>query len=308
MGKQNPVFYMAPMIGITDSCFRTAFMNCFGGFDLGISPFIRTLQGQRYKVSSFNDIHPNRNKALTIFPQILTNQVDDFIHLAELLFEMGYPIINLNMGCPVPTTAGRGRGAGLLPELDLVDQMLEKVLTVIPNRLSIKTRIGLEAEDDLLKMSRVLNRYPLHEIIIHPRTAQQKYGGVVNHEAFALASEALNHEIVYSGDIVSSQEFEILQDRYPKIRKWMVGRGILYDPLLMRKIRNYDVLPNEVIATFFRELTDLYAKQGLSPHIILSRLKTLLVYLGVGYRFPPSVVKGLRKAKNLEILFAQIPF
>lgn len=308
MLKQNNIFYMAPMIGITDSCFRTAFMNSFRGFDLGISPFIRTLQGQRYKVSAFNDIHPQRNQALPIIPQILTNQVDDFIHLAELLFEMGYPIINLNMGCPVPTTAGRGRGAGLLPELELVDNLLEKVLSVIPNRLSVKTRIGFEAEDDLLKMSTVLNRYPLQEIIIHPRTAKQKYGGSVNHDAFALACEALNHDIVYSGDIVSTQDFTRLQIKYPKIRKWMVGRGILYDPFLMRKIRSFEELPTKTIMEFFHELAELYTKQGLSPHIILSRFKTLLVYLGVGYQFPPATVKGLRKAKTLEILFAQIPF
>lgn len=306
----KPLFYLAPMLGITDASFRGAFMESFGGFDQGISPFVRTMQGQRFKASAVRDLKPQKNTALPIHPQIMTNQADDFIHLAKVLFDLGYPVINLNMGCPAPTSAGRGRGAGLLPECEYVDRLLDQVLSVIPNRLSIKTRVGFSAEDDLLKMTKVFNRYPLHEVIIHPRTATQKYQGEVNHRAFEKVCETLDHDVVYSGDILTPDDYQRLQLRYPGINKWMIGRGILRDPSLMTKIRPLATparFQEASVADFYLGLSKLYKKIDLSDHIILTRIKTLALYLGMGQDFPKQTTKKIRKASSLEVMLEHLP-
>ncbi len=306
MANREPVYYMAPMLGITDACFRTAYTRIFGGFDLGISPFIRTLQGQRFKKNGVVDLLPSKNTDLPVIPQILTNQTDDFIHLANVLFDMGYPTLNLNMGCPVHSASGRRCGAGLLKEIDHVDAMLERVLTAVPCRLSVKTRIGYDSETDLLKMAAVLNRYPLEEVIIHPRTAQQKYQGDVNHDAFAAACAVLQHEIVYSGDIRSPEDLTNVQARHPHIHKWMIGRGILYDPYLMVKARRRPIPPPSAVGDFYQLLTELYRRRDLADPIIATRLKTFVAYLGVGMNFSKDVVKMLRKAKRPDDMLACI--
>ena len=294
---------MAPMLGITDSCFRSAFTQCFGGFDLGISPFIRTLQGRRYKASSVNDLHDQYNNELIVQPQIMSNQADDFVHLASHLFDMGYHTINFNMGCPVPTAAGRARGAGLIKELDRVDRLLDHVFENIPNRLSVKTRIGLDHDNELLPMIKVFNRYPLHEVMIHPRTAKQKYNGSVNHDAFHSACKALDHQVVYSGDLFSKEAFDHAVKRHPYINKWMFGRGILWDPYLLQKIRgeNFSVNPAQK-NEFLLSLVDLYRRKGLSDHIILTKIKTILFYFGVGFGYPRSVIRGFRKSRKVDDL------
>ena len=74
----------------------------------------------------------------------MTNNAEDFLHLANDLFDLGYQIINLNMGCPMPTTSGRAKGAGLLKEVERVDELLETVIPKLQNKLSIKTRIGFD--------------------------------------------------------------------------------------------------------------------------------------------------------------------
>ena len=101
------------MLGVTDASFRTAFMKNIGGFDLAVGPFVKTMSGQRYKASSVHDLKPKFNKYIPVQPQVMTNNSDDFIHLAEDLFDLGYSHINLNMGCPMPTSSGC-KGAGLL--------------------------------------------------------------------------------------------------------------------------------------------------------------------------------------------------
>ncbi len=229
-------------------------METFGGFDCAISPFIRTMQGKRFKSSKVKDLNVRKNTSFPVIPQILTNNKDDFIHLAKVLFDMGYVHINLNMGCPVPTASGRGRGAGLLLERDFVDRLLEDVLSEIPNRLSIKTRIGFSKDDELLKMIEVFNRYPLQEVTIHPRTAKQKYQGSVNLLAFKMACEALDHEVIYSGDINTREDLLFLQSQLPHIRKWMIGLGILKNPYLIEQIRSKDCIRNGNVAKFLETL------------------------------------------------------
>ena len=102
---------------------------------------------------------------------------------------------------------------------------------------------------------------PLHEVIIHPRTTSQKYNGQVNHNRFKEACEVQEHSIVYSGDICSYDDFISYKKTHPHINKWMIGRGILKDPLLMQKIRtNQDIKP-ERIYKFYSELCELYEKE-----------------------------------------------
>jgi tRNA-dihydrouridine synthase len=297
---------LAPMLGITDLPFRSAFMETFGGFDRGISPFIRTLQGQRYTKAGVKELQAQHNATLEIHPQILTNQAADFIHLAKIFFDLGYPVVNLNMGCPVPTAAGRGRGAGLIPELDYVDRFLEEVLNAIPNKLSIKTRLGLDADDQLLKMVNVLNSYPLHEVIVHPRTAHQKYSGLVNHTAFHSVCEKLQHDIVYSGDIFTVGDFHSLQKIYPQINRWMLGRGVLQNPFLVFEMRGENSPPLRRVFEFYQRLATHYKKTKADDHVSLSRIKTLLFYLGSGFNFPKATIRKIRKIKSLPMLLDEV--
>ena len=292
--------YMAPMLGITDSCFRTAFNETIGGLDGAISPFVRTLQGQRFKVSHFNDLEPNLNRSLEVVPQVLTNNPEDFIHSAKLLFDMGYATINLNMGCPVPTSAGRGRGAGLIPEVELVDRLLETVIPSIPNRLSIKTRIGYTNDLELVSMMEVFNRFPLSSIILHPRTAAQKYNGFVNHEVFAQISQISHHPMTFSGDINSKKDIEVFQARHPKVDNWMIGRGLLRDPLFIPTLKGQPRPQPLKLVEFYSQLNHLYQRRGLSQHIIATRLKTLFTYLSMGREIPKKHVKAVRKAKQWQ--------
>jgi tRNA-dihydrouridine synthase len=304
---------MAPMLGLTDSAFRAAHMGQFGGFDCGITPFIKTIQGGRFKHSKMADFLPSRNTRLPIIPQILSNNSDDFIALARHLFDLGYEKINVNFGCPVPMTAGRGRGAGLLPHPEFVDRFLEEILSAIPNALSIKTRIGFDRVDQLLAMTKVFNRYPLFEIAVHPRTAAQGYSGSVNHAAFKEVLDALMAPVIYSGDIDSLETFIAMKRLYPGISRWMIGRGALSDPYLPMRIRNYlqddrlddhlGKVPVPKLIDFYDEFTRQLQTRRTAENHILVRLKTHFYYHADFLGVEKSVVKGIRKSRSLPQFF-----
>ena len=157
--------YLAPLRGFTDYIYRNTITRHFDGFDGALAPFIPTVTADRFKSSHFEDILPENNPTLTVVPQIIGNHSGDFINLAVRLFDLGYTSVNWNLGCPFPMVTKKNRGSGLLPYPERIDTFLEKTLSSIPNRLSIKTRLGRRTITDIFELLPIFNRYPLEEII-----------------------------------------------------------------------------------------------------------------------------------------------
>lgn len=72
----------------------------------------RLLQIKKMSSRERNDILPEHNEGMTVIPQILTNQAEDFLSLTKELREYGYDTVNLNLGCPSGTVVAKRRGSG----------------------------------------------------------------------------------------------------------------------------------------------------------------------------------------------------
>jgi len=88
-----------------------------------------------------------------------------------------------------------------------------------------------------MKLIPVLNKYPLSEVIIHPRTAEQMYGGAVDLGAFEVAYNELKLPVCYNGDINDLAFFQTVQNHFPEIERYMLGRGLLAIPFLCEEIK-----------------------------------------------------------------------
>lgn len=116
-----------------------------------------------------NDILPEHNEGMTVIPQILTNQAEDFLSLTKELREYGYDTVNLNLGCPSGTVVAKRRGSGLLAWPNTLDAFLDEIFSSCDCRISIKTRLGTTDTDEWEDLLTVYDKYPLEELIIHPR-------------------------------------------------------------------------------------------------------------------------------------------
>ena len=229
--------YMAPLRGVTDHWFRTLFAEHFGGFDLAVAPFISSKQDNVMKRSYVKDLLPEHNQVLPVIPQILSKSAGDFVALANFLYDLGYPNVNWNLGCPYPMVASKKRGSGLLPHTDMIQEFLEDALPRLKGALSIKLRLGYRTAEELLRLIPVLNAFPLTEVIVHPRTGIQLYTGTVDLDAFAQALPLLSPPVVYNGDIRTREDFLFLSRRFPGVTRWMLGRGAIADPFLPAAIQ-----------------------------------------------------------------------
>lgn len=295
---------MAPLRGFTDAVFRNAFQCHFQGIHEAVAPFLTSIKGRRIKPSHLVDLAPEANAGLPVVPQILSNNADEFICLANALADLGYSEINWNLGCPYPMVAKKLRGSGLLARPDLIDNMLEAILNRFTGKLSIKTRLGRHSADEMKYLIPVFNRYPLTRVIIHPRTGVQMYEGDPDLDAFADCLSEIGHPVVYNGDIRNVAMFQKVEARFRNVSGWMVGRGILANPFLAEMLTQGCCHANDRaksrFASFHDSLVDAYRQRFSGSAHVLDRMKGLWRYFRYGFVDGPHILKRVRKAGSLE--------
>lgn len=294
--------YLAPMEGITTYIFRNAYHTHFGGADKYFTPFLANSNMTR---RDENEILPEHNCGMTVIPQILTNRAEEFLAIARRIADLGYDTVNLNLGCPSGTVVAKKRGAGLLSNPVLLDRFLDRIYGACPLRISIKTRIGishLSEWEDLLKIYR---KYPIEELIIHPRLQQDFYNGTPHYSTYRLAVQMLDDTAIplcYNGDITSSSDPETLADELPVLPRVMIGRGVLMNPDLIGELHHTDFEASfkERFRAFHDEIYQGYRGIMSGDTPTLYKMKDLWNFMGKNKRFPDpgKSLKKIRKAQT----------
>jgi len=137
------------MEGITGHVFRRVHAECFGALDCYYTPFLPPPRvGNRFGGKAFKEIDPANNQGLNVVPQLMSKNADEFVWAAQVLADMGYREVNLNLGCPSGTVVAKGKGSGFLRNLDELEVFLSDVCERSPLPVSVKTRLGLESDDE----------------------------------------------------------------------------------------------------------------------------------------------------------------
>jgi len=297
---------LAPLMGITGAVFRQVFSRHFTGFSAALAPFITTTHGNPASRSHFKDLWPENNKnSLAVIPQLIGRDGPDFARAANRLHhEWGFAEVNWNIGCPSGTVTAKKRGAGLLPFPDLIDAFLDHVCKAITCSLQVKMRVGMHDPYEFRGLVPVLNRYPLSEITVHPRTGDQQYNGTVNREAFAEFYSLCKKPVVYNGDITSAAGARELCAAFGGLSGLMIGRGAIANPFLARAIQSGDdekkLLDRAKIKNFHDDLFQTYAAtlEG-GPPVVLGRMKELWAYWKP-VASDPKAIKAVLKAKKID--------
>ena len=292
---------LAPLRGITDHIFRTCFQKHFGGFDSALAPFIPGVQGEAANLHVLRDILPDNNTQMPIEPQTIGNKSRDIVLFGTHCKDLGYTRFNWNLGCPFAKITRKISGSGLLPHPDIVKSILDEVVPHIPIKLSVKVRLGLHSADDLLTLIPVLNSYPLAQVTIHARTADQQYEGTVNLDAFERAADMIATEVEYNGDIVTLESFDTIKARFPKINKFMIGRGAVADPFLAFTIKQGVVIHrDEKIVRIKNFYTELYALNAAryAGSAITGKMKEWWGTIAPSFGGGKDLLKSIQRCKN----------
>jgi len=298
----------APLQGYTTGIYRKAHAEIFGGVDAYYAPFLRIENGKP-REKDLRDLNSFDGNAREI-PQIIANSVDEFKILANALIAKGYTEIDFNMGCPFPMQVNRHRGAGLLSDIQAVQEIMDEIKAT-PVKFSVKMRLGQDSPDEAFAILPILNEAPLSQITLHPRLGKQQYKGAIDFKSFEKFHEECRHPLIYNGDITSVSQICEMERRYPKLAGVMIGRGLLARPSLaaeykgMRDINcaaplNSDTHQNLLGKLFqmHQVIFDHACKTYQGDSQILSHVQSFWEYLEPS--IPKKIFKKIKKAGKLS--------
>jgi len=298
---------MAPLRGVTVFGFREVFSKHFGGVDSAVAPFIPTVIGERIKPALLKDVVKLQQGAIRVIPQLIGKDPAQLTAMIRALQDLGHEEVNLNVGCPWKFVVKKGRGSGLMVDEDNFKRMLDAGCTALPKGFSIKVRLGIRGTDVLAKRIDLINAYPLREIIVHPRTAQQMYEGKVHLDAFAEVCDAFKMPVTYNGDIYTVDDFLYLRKRFPNLRRFMIGRGLVCNPMLAEKIimqnvecRNNNAETMERLRKFYEDYYRHVKEELFGPASILGRMKEFWGYFHESFCDGEMLLRKIQRCKTFE--------
>ncbi len=270
--------YFAPMEGITDGILRQTHNRIFGGIDVYCLPFHKLTQSLSLLAREIRDISPEENEGLNVLPQALTRDPEQLSAWLYYVSECGYSCADLNIGCPSPTVTKRGRGSGMLRDPGFLRSFFDHVFSnTLPVSLSVKTRIGYESPGEWPEILAILAGYPFAHVTIHARTMREQYTGAVHPDAFALALQNGLPHPVYNGDLRTAEDVAELAGRCPGTESVMIGRGLLADPALARRLRGGAEAGEDELAAWYSLLYEGW-KDRFDATIALGRIKKLMEF------------------------------
>lgn len=234
----KPFFILAPMEDVTDVVFRHVVQQA-GAPDVFFTEFTNSdsfchpdgLDSVRGRLVFTEDEQP-------MVAHIWGDNPDHFRQMSLGLAELGFRGIDLNMGCPVPNVAERGKGSGLIQRPERAAELIQAVKAGgLP--VSVKTRIGFTDISELEPWISHLLRQDLANLSVHLRTREEMSKAAAHWELIpeivrlrdTLAPQTL---LTINGDIPDRQAGLALAAKYG-VDGIMIGRGIFKNPYAFEK-------------------------------------------------------------------------
>ena len=289
---------LAPLDGITKTVFRRVWNDRFGGADRYFIPFFSPTSEHVMTARDLKELDRSRNVGLDLVPQVMTRRAADFLWAAEVVADMGYTEVNLNLGCPSGTVTAKGKGAGFLAKPEELDRFFDQVFSKVRMPVSVKTRLGIQEPEEFARLLEIYNRYPIACLTIHARVQKEKYRGPVHLDAFAQALAESRNPVCYNGDLRTAAEVEALSQRFPSVEAVMIGRGAVADPALLRKLRGGPAATKEELQAFTQDLYRAYQAFYGQVGTAAQRMREVWFYLIHLFENADRLNKKLRRFKN----------
>ena len=202
----------------------------------------------------------------------------------------------------------------MLADPDQLEAFLDEIFSALDLKISVKTRIGLEEPEEFSRLLTLFNRFPLSELIVHPRLRKDFYKGKPDLEAFALAVRESKNPLCYNGDLFSKEVLRQFTEQFPSVDRLMLGRGLVANPALLNELYGEPGLSKESFLHFHDRLVEEYRGVMSGDKDVLFKMKELWSWQGQLFEGSEKYLKKIRKAQKLTeyksavaALFADCP-
>ena len=194
----------------------------------------------------------------------------------------------------------KGKGSGFLGLPEELERFLDTVFDAAPCAVSIKTRLGLREPEEFGPLLALFRRYPLAELIVHPRVQKDMYKNTPRRAYFARALADSPFPVCYNGDLYTVPALEAFQAEFPAAERIMLGRGLAGDPALARKAEGGPAAGREELRAFHDQVYEGYAEAFGSRRNAMLRMKEVWFYLIHLFGDSQRHAKAIRKARDTD--------
>lgn len=308
-------YYFAPMDGITDYLYRQIVWKHFPYADKLYAPFIQPNERPVIVPKEYNDICKENNKDIPMVPQILTRDAMGFIRVGEILEDIGYDEINLNLGCPAKLIVSKGKGSGMLGDLYALDEFLDTIFNhPWKAKITVKSRLGLTDNSDFSELLHVYSKYPIHELTIHPRYRSDFYSGSPRLDEFEktfsdnpMYNQATTDspsfektKICYNGNINSVADRDSILNKFPQISSIMCGRGALSNPALFRELKGGAPMNRDEFNNFHNDVFETYKCTVAKEKHFLYKMQEMWTFWNQHLKLTADVMQKIRGVSSIE--------
>ncbi len=226
------------MAGVTDTVFRR-FIRNLGGCGLIMTEFTsadgvlrkKDQKAKRY-LHFYEDEHPISAQLFGSNPQVMAEAA----HVVE---DLGFDLVDLNLGCPAKKVVKCNGGSGLLRDLPAIGRIFEAVRSAVKIPFTVKFRTGWNDEEIVcVELARMAESCGLAAVALHARTREQGYSGNARWEWIAAIKDAVKIPVIGNGDIRTPRDAcaMVTQTGCDAV---MIGRTAPSNPWIFRQIQQY---------------------------------------------------------------------
>lgn len=289
--------YFAPLEGLTDSVYRRLHHQYFpGGVSCYFTPFFSPTIHRSLTAREERELPLAQDLGFPVVPQLLTKNAEDFLWMTQVIRDRGYSQVNLNLGCPSGTVVSKGKGSGMLSDPAQLDRFLEQIFSQDCLPISVKTRAGFRSCEEFASLLELFNRYPLAELILHPRSRKDFYTGPIDMDSFRLALENSRAPVCYNGNLCSLEDLRAFRKAFPQCGAVMLGRGLIGDPGMLAP----GGTDRKKLEEFCNALLEEYLICFGGSRNAMFRLKENWRYLLCRFENAEKLGKQLRKTTDLS--------
>ncbi len=157
---------------------------------------------------------------------------------AAMVEAMGYDLLDLNLGCPVPKIAGQGAGSALLARPDDCREIFTQVVKKIKKiPVTVKMRLGVQdaSGNEAARIAKIAQECGISAVSVHGRTRVQGYSGSADYHAIRRVKEAVSIPVIGNGDVLSGADAQKMIE-ITGCDGVMIGRGGLGNPWIFKSV------------------------------------------------------------------------
>lgn len=163
---------LAPMAGITDKPFRILCEKYGAGL---VCTEMVSSKGLYYNDDKTKLLLDTEGEKRPIAVQIFGSDPEAMGYSAKYVSKIA-DIIDINMGCPAPKVVKNGDGSRLLLNLELVEEIVKKVVENSTVPVSVKLRKGWDNDHIVaVEAAKIIEKAGASLITIHGRTREEYY-------------------------------------------------------------------------------------------------------------------------------------